>query len=151
MFYVVSRMQDRDITPEQYVQWREMAVATIVKLPAGKAQSATDIEAEIEVLMPMAQEEGWLQMEWFLNVTPPTNGQEMEGVETTGEGSNVGGDKRLQGGASAYIGLGTMMQDATDYLGARQRQDYQTWKKGIIARIEKIESDRRWASPVFDE
>jgi origin recognition complex subunit 6 len=151
MFYVVSRMQDRDITPEQYVQWREMAVATILKLPAGKAQSATDIEAEIEVLMPMAQEEGWLQMEWFLNVTPPTDGQEMEGVETTGEGSNVGGDKSLQGGASAYMGLGTMMQDATDYLGARQRQDYQTWKKGIVARIEKIESDRRWASPVFDE
>jgi len=140
LFYVLSRMMDQDITPEQYTEWREKALATMLQLPASKSTSAADMEAEIDQLMPMAQEEGWLQMEWFLNVTPPSDGQEMDGVEMTGEGKSVGGNKSLQGGASDYIGLGTMMQDATDYLGARQRQDYQRWKEGIVARIEEIEA-----------
>jgi origin recognition complex subunit 6 len=33
-----------------------------------------------------------------------------------------------------------MMQDATDYLGERQRGEYQRWKKGIMARVEEIEA-----------
>jgi origin recognition complex subunit 6 len=140
LFYVLSRMMDQDITPEQYTEWREKVLVTILKSPAGKTVSAADIEAEIDQLMPMAQEEGWLQMEWFLNVVPPADGEAMDGVEMTGEGRSIGGHKSLQGGASDYIGLGTMMQDATDYLGARQRHDYQIWKEGIVARIEEIEA-----------
>jgi origin recognition complex subunit 6 len=33
-----------------------------------------------------------------------------------------------------------MLQDATDYLGERQRQDYQAWKAKIMARVAKIEA-----------
>jgi origin recognition complex subunit 6 len=46
----------------------------------------------------------------------------------------------LRDGGSSYIGLGTMMQDATDYLGERQREEYASWKAGIIARVEAIEA-----------
>jgi origin recognition complex subunit 6 len=98
LFYVLSRMLDQDITPEQYTEWRERALATMLQLPAGKSTSAADIEGEIDQLMPMAQEEGWLQMEWFLNVTPPTDGQEMDGVEMTGEGKSAGGVTTLAWG-----------------------------------------------------
>jgi origin recognition complex subunit 6 len=142
LFYVLSRMMDRDITPEQYTEWRDKALATLLQSPMGSDTTAVEIETEINQLMPMAQEEGWLQMEWFLNVAPPANGEDMEGVEMTGEvvGATTGTNKSLQGGDSDYIGLGTMMQDATDYLGARQRNDYQRWKAGIIARVEAIEA-----------
>jgi origin recognition complex subunit 6 len=33
-----------------------------------------------------------------------------------------------------------MMQEATDYLGERQRADYKRWKADIVARIEEIET-----------
>jgi origin recognition complex subunit 6 len=46
----------------------------------------------------------------------------------------------LKAGGSDYIGLGTMMQDATDYLGERQQEDYTRWKAKILARVQEIEA-----------
>jgi origin recognition complex subunit 6 len=46
----------------------------------------------------------------------------------------------LRSGGSNYIGLGTMMQDATDYLGERQQEDYKIWKEKILARVQEIEA-----------
>ncbi|KAF2680041.1 hypothetical protein K458DRAFT_393312 [Lentithecium fluviatile CBS 122367] len=142
LFYVFSRMMDQDITPEQYSEWREKALTTLLESPAGKDTSAAEIEVEIDQLMPMAQEEGWLQMEWFLNVAPPADSEQMDGIEMPAavNGAPKGSSKSFQVGGSDYIGLGTMMQDATDYLGVRQRADYLRWKAGIMARVEEIES-----------
>jgi origin recognition complex subunit 6 len=143
VFYVLSRMMDQDITPEQFIDWRNKAVTILLKTLAGKQTTEENILAEIEELMPMAQEEGWLQMEWFLNIAPPDDVYEMEGVETTnGVNRTINGRKRTlkDSFGSDYIGLGTMMQDVTDYLGELQQEDYKRWKAGIIARIEEIEA-----------
>jgi origin recognition complex subunit 6 len=144
-FYVRTRMMDQDITPEQFLEWKEKAVSTLLESPAGKQCAEGDIHAEIEKLMPMAQEEGWLRMEWFLNIFPENEGEGMEGVELSngGNGSGIAKKRRKslkESFGSEYIGLGTMMQDATDYLGERQREDYKRWKMGIMARIEEIEA-----------
>ncbi|KAF1956327.1 hypothetical protein CC80DRAFT_525802 [Byssothecium circinans] len=142
LFYVLSRMTEEDITPQQYVEWREKAITAMLSSSLDKGVSEEEVEAEIESLMPMAQEEGWLQMEWFSNITQPGDGEGMEGVETTNGGSRASSSKSkgLNVGGSDYIGLGTMMQDATDYLGARQREEYREWKSSIMARIEEIEA-----------
>jgi origin recognition complex subunit 6 len=136
-------MMDQDITPDQYSKWRSKAISTLLDSEAGKNSSEQDLLAEIEQLMPMAQEEGWLRMEWFLNIVPDEDGGAMEGIETSDNG--VAGAKgrglSLKDSlGSDYIGLGTMMQEATDYLGERQREDYKRWKAGIMARIEEIEA-----------
>ncbi|KAL5440266.1 hypothetical protein PMIN07_005065 [Paraphaeosphaeria minitans] len=140
-FYVLNRMLDQDITPAQFTQWTKKAVATLLKSPAAKDVSEADMQADIESLMPMAQEEGWVRTEWFLNVLPPS-AEDMEGVETTNSGpaAIASQGQSSRDGGSSYIGLGTMMQDATDYLGERQREDYARWKAGIMARIETIEA-----------
>lgn len=140
-FYVLNRMLDQDITPEQFIQWTNKAVATLLKFPAAKEVSAADLQAEIASLMPMAQEEGWTRMEWFLNVLPPS-AEEMQGVEATYSRPAVIANRSqgLRDGGSNYIGLGTMMQDATDYLGNRQREEYARWMAGIMARVEAIEA-----------
>ncbi|KAL1599520.1 hypothetical protein SLS60_007323 [Paraconiothyrium brasiliense] len=140
-FYVLNRMLDQDITPEQFTEWRDKAVETLLKSPAAKDVSKADLEAEVETLMPMAQEEGWVRMEWFLNVLPPS-AEEMEGVEMTNGAPPViaNRSRSLRDGGSSHIGLGTMMQDATDYLGERQREDYARWKAGIMARVEAMEA-----------
>ncbi|KAF2260846.1 hypothetical protein CC78DRAFT_536144 [Lojkania enalia] len=141
-FYVLSRISDQEITPEQFEEWRDSAVEVLLKSKTGEGVEEEGMLAEIDQLMPMAQEEGWLQMEWFLNVFP-VEGEEMEGVEmviANGNGATPGrGEKMLRDGGSSYIGLGTMMQDATDYLSERRRAEYKVWKAKIMARVAEIE------------
>lgn len=142
--YVYARMKDVDVSPEQYREWRVKVVKILSQMPASQGASHEDISQATEMLMPMAQEEGWLGMEWFLNVLPENDnvGEAMEGIEMSDKSrSAVGKDgqgKKYRGSDS--IGLGTMMQDATDYLSERQREEYKLWKAGIIARIDQIQS-----------
>ncbi|KAF9696095.1 hypothetical protein EKO04_006278 [Ascochyta lentis] len=141
--YVLTRMSDQNVTPEQYTERRERAVHTLLELPAAKNVTYAELSPETEELMTVAQQEGWLRMDWFLNVSPPMDVDEMEGVEATdGNTSHSTAGKTLgrKNGGSDYIGLGTMLQDATDYLGERQREDYKVWKAKIMARVEEIES-----------
>ncbi|CAO2650675.1 Nn.00g019670.m01.CDS01 [Neocucurbitaria sp. VM-36] len=140
--YVFTRMKDEDVTPEQYNDWRETAVNTLLKLPQGKSTTYEELSLETEQMMPMAQEEGWLQMEWFLNIAPQDHGGEMEGIEMTGSTTRLvsGKSRGLRAGGSDYIGLGTMVQDATDYLGERQRDDYKKWKARVMVRVQELEA-----------
>jgi origin recognition complex subunit 6 len=133
-------LMDRDITPEQFAEWRGKAVKTLLESQAGRGVEEEDVLAEIETLMSMANEEGWLQMEWLENVVPLEDGETMEGVEMAdGTGAHEKHDTLLATG-SEYIGLGTMMQDATDYLSEARKADYERWKTKMIARIEEIEA-----------
>jgi origin recognition complex subunit 6 len=135
--YVFTKMQDTDITPEQYKEWRETAIDTLLGLTTGEKVTYDELSLETEELMPMAQEEGWLQMEWFLNVTPQDSMDAMEGVESSTTHIQR---KVTKTGGSDYIGLGTMMQDATDYLSERRREDYKIWEAKIMARVQQIEA-----------
>lgn len=141
--YVVARMTTQDITPEEYEELRDKASRTVLELPAAKNVTFDELSPETEDLMNVSQQEGWLQMEWFLNISPVQNIAEMEGIETAdgraGRSTTIK-SLGLKGGSSDYIGLGTMLQDATDYLSERQRQDYATWKAKIMARVEEIET-----------
>ncbi|PSN73311.1 hypothetical protein BS50DRAFT_481648 [Corynespora cassiicola Philippines] len=138
-FYVLIRMMDRDITPTEFVEWQDKAISTLLKSSVGKGIDETVLANEIQGLMPMAKEEGWLQMEWLSNVVPDA-ADEMEGVEITNGTSSGEQNPNLRRGRSDYIGLGTMIQDATDYLGEQQRADYESWKAKVIARIQEIEA-----------
>jgi len=139
--YVLSKMKDVEITPTQYEEWQEKAVRTLLALPAGQRIAYDELSSETSEMMPMARAEGWLQMDWYLNVVPDRDTEEMEGVKATGisvrpaKGKNQG----IKPSGSDYIGLGTMMQDATDYLGERQKQEYRIWKAGIMARVQEME------------
>ena len=130
-----------DVSPQQYNEWRETAVNTLLELPPGKDTTYEELSPATEQMMPLAEKEGWLRMEWFLNVKPEGETDEMDGVEMTDSNSrvSVGRSQGLRTGGSDYIGLGTMMQDATDYLGERQREDYQLWRAQIMARVQQLQ------------
>jgi origin recognition complex subunit 6 len=139
---VYSRMKDIDVSIQQYNEWLAKAVKAVLELPAAKDVTDGELQIKIEETMKMAKEEGWLQMQWFDSVKPQDDGDEMEGVELSdgaaaqGKGKGMG----LKAGGSDYIGLGTMMQDATDYLGERQQEDYMRWKANILARVQELET-----------
>ncbi|KAL1647497.1 hypothetical protein SLS61_007321 [Didymella pomorum] len=141
--YVLTRMENQDITPEAYEERKSKAINTVLGLPAAKDTTAEQLSPEIEDLLNVADHEGWMKMEWFLNITPVGIVDGMEGIEMAANGtvrSTAGPFSGLKGGSSDYIGLGTMVQDATDYLGERQRQDYKAWKAKIMARLDEIEA-----------
>ncbi|KAF2656587.1 hypothetical protein K491DRAFT_677891 [Lophiostoma macrostomum CBS 122681] len=143
LFYVLSRMLDQDITPEQYVEWRLKAISIVLESPAGSDSTQDALITEIEDLMRMAQAEGWLGMDWYSNIIPAQDVDDMEGVVMTNgeERASLGKGRSLRDGfANENIGLGTMMQEATDYLGERQRAAYRRWKASMVARIEEIEA-----------
>ncbi|KAI4924820.1 hypothetical protein J4E85_007937 [Alternaria conjuncta] len=137
---VYSRMKDIDVSIQQYNEWLAKAVKAVLVLPAAKDVEDGELQAKIEETMKMAKEEGWLQMQWFDSVKPQGDGEEMEGVEM-GDGAAASKTKGmgLRSGGSDYIGLGTMMQGATDYLGERQQEDYARWKEDILARVRELE------------
>jgi origin recognition complex subunit 6 len=139
---VFSRLENVDVTPEQYTELVEKAVNTILKLPIAKSITQEELSPAIEQMMLAAREEGWLQMQWVDSVRPEQSRDEMEGVEMTDSVPRAakGKSNGLRAGGSDYIGLGTMMQDATDYLGERQQEDYKNWKATIMARVEEIEA-----------
>jgi origin recognition complex subunit 6 len=113
------------------------------KAPMAAVSELKTVALVIVIFLYVAINEGWMRMEWFLNIAPLESIDEMEGVEMAANGtvrSTAGPSSGLRGGSSDYIGLGTMLQDATDYLGERQRQDYKAWKAKIMARLEVIEA-----------
>ncbi|KAF2727667.1 hypothetical protein EJ04DRAFT_538838 [Polyplosphaeria fusca] len=135
-FYVLSRMKDQFITPEEFELWIGKAVPVLMKSAVGEDVTEDDVRDDIEPMMSTAREEGWLQMEWLVNVVSVEDGDEdvMEGVEMTNAPA-----KKLQGDGGEHIGLGTMMQDATDYLSEANKADYRNWKKRMVTRIKEIE------------
>ncbi|KAG9199715.1 hypothetical protein G6514_008270 [Epicoccum nigrum] len=142
--YVLVRVLDAEVTPEQYDAQRNLAVRTLLDAATADVRSVgfAELVHETEEMMATAQQEGWLEMEWFLNVVlgEEGEGEEMEGVETTLPAQGSTSRNRRWGGGSAYVGLGTMLQDATDYLGEQRREEYKTWKAGIVARCEELEA-----------
>jgi len=136
---VFSRMKDIDVSVDQYNKWLAMATTTVLKNPSAQDITSEELAPIIEQTMAMAKEEGWLQMQWFDSVKPVEDGDEMEGVEMTGSTAVISKGLSLRSG-SDYVGLGTMMQDATDYLGERQQEDYAKWKAKIMARVQEIEA-----------
>jgi origin recognition complex subunit 6 len=142
LFYVLARMKDQEITPEQFEEWREKALMTLISSPPGNDCSEDEINTEIESLMPLAQQEGWLGMEWFSNIAPAEQEDIMDDLEITNGRTNSRKRSFKESFKSENIGLGTMMQETTDYLGERQREDYRMWKAKIMARVEEIEGSR---------
>jgi origin recognition complex subunit 6 len=139
---VFSRLENLEVSPEQYTEMVEKAVNTMLSLPIAKSITHSELSSAIEQTMIAAREEGWLQMSWVESVKPEQDMNEMEGIEMTDSVPRAvkGKSNGFRSGGSDYIGLGTMMQDATDYLGERQQEDYKNWKAKTMARVEEIEA-----------
>jgi origin recognition complex subunit 6 len=66
--YVFTRMKNVEVVPEEYTVWRRTVMDTLLAVPTTEEIAYEDLSSEAEELMPMAKAEGWLDMEWFMNV-----------------------------------------------------------------------------------
>ena len=105
-------------------------------------------------------EEGWCRgREWFEEGVPE-GGVEAGGAEADGEeGGEEDDGVRSSGKRKRRLvrdedmeeedpdgvvlpGLGTMMQDAVDFLSEERRVDYSDWKAGVMRRIQQMEKGK---------
>ncbi|OCK79875.1 hypothetical protein K432DRAFT_354063 [Lepidopterella palustris CBS 459.81] len=158
LFYVLARITNKETTPDEFAQQRDMAISILrgMELEAARGVDEEEMLRDVESFMRLAQSQGWVRMEWFLNVVQGDNrGEEGEGgdVDNLDDGGVKGlGARKRRGGAGRedvgggngglQIGLGTMMQEKIDYLSEEKRKDYLLWKAEIMARVERIEREQ---------
>jgi origin recognition complex subunit 6 len=125
-----------------YEEWQAKAINTLLELPINKDKAYAEVDSEVGEMIFTAQGMSWVRMEWFQNIKPQEFTDEMEGVVVGDDAAQsvTGKNNGLLSGGSDYIGLGTMMQDATDYLGERQQEDYRRWKAKVMARVQEVEA-----------
>nr|OQO25192.1 hypothetical protein B0A51_06054 [Rachicladosporium sp. CCFEE 5018] len=133
----------------------------------GTKRSAEDLGDEalhhsISIYLEHAEADGWLAMDWYLNL-PLTEGDvDMDDEPNDDEGTAVKGkrppaktplrrkekhaqrptkfDENDAGAAGLRPGLGTMFQPAVDWLSEERRAEYVEWKADMLERIAAIES-----------
>ncbi len=144
-FMVLTRMQRGKMTVEGYAEKVGKACGI-----AGEGKAKVGRETVDEWIKRM-NDEGWCRgQEWWGSVP-----EDVMDVDSTAEGVEMGDEeefvisrrkrKRLieedEGDEEGVLlpGLGTMMQDAVDYLSEERKLDYLKWKQGIMVRIKGME------------
>ncbi|KAF4549123.1 Origin recognition complex subunit 6-like protein [Elsinoe fawcettii] len=146
---------------EGYLAKQESGIEAVREIEAGWLPEEDALGADLEAFLKAAGEEGWMDADWFLGVTVEGEG---EGDEMEVDGGNRGQRKRMsdktplrrkekhalrpledngdgeeETAAGLQIGLGTMFQDAVDWLSDDRREEYTEWKEGIMRRLDELE------------
>jgi origin recognition complex subunit 6 len=155
LLYVLARISDEETTPQDFMEQRDKAMEVLCTTDEAKQPNEEDMLADIDRFMRLAQTDGWIQMEWYLNIVAgeigDSSGQE-NGSSEDNDDAVVGLRRRqrspdvdMQGygdGERLEIGLGTMMQEKLDYFSPERRLEYLEWKQGFLARIERLEREQ---------
>lgn len=159
--YTVHKLNGTDIEPNEYRIQRAMGIAAVRTLPEGYLQSDDELMSDIEGLLKAAVAEEWIMGAWFIDIgTTATADEAMDDDDGSDEDVVVRGNRKDQktplrrrekhrhvddfewdSAAGLKSGLGTMFQDALDWLSDDRRQVYSVWEKGLLAKIEVMETE----------
>ncbi|KAF2152353.1 hypothetical protein K461DRAFT_294028 [Myriangium duriaei CBS 260.36] len=149
MLFVYGRRRGRgQWETEEFVAYRARGVEAVREVEEGGVQSDEDMLGDIKGFLRAAGEEAWLEMPWFVMVEALGDG---DGGRKGGVGKTPlrRGEKHAtrpregdeEGNpAGLVVGLGTMFQDAVDWLS--RREEYGEWKEGIMLRIKQEASPK---------
>lgn len=160
-FFVGARLSGRETSGPEYVAQRKVVLSTLTKLREdeelsqkirAKVKDVAEWEGwekvgtkDVDAWLMEISTHGWLKLDWFENIV------EGAGVEIPNKSGPVEDDigshppaaeRIIEGKNALQTGLGTMMQDRVDYLSEKRRAEYKIWKRGILARMKEIESER---------
>lgn len=161
--YIHARMSDRETTPEAFLEQRDKAIGVLCGEGSAKQTDEEELLADIDRFMRLAQSDGWVQMEWYLNIvageSESGSGQECENARDDEDDAVAGLRMRQRkthvdmqdydDSERLEIGLGTMMQEKLDYFSEERRLEYLEWKEGFLARVEQLEREQA-ASRIAD-
>jgi origin recognition complex subunit 6 len=151
-FMVSTKMQRGKMTPELYVDRCGIALDVAVEMGSGSF-SKDAVDGWIKKM----NDKGWCrQQDWWDSV--PEGVMDVEGQdngrEDVAEDDIVGSkrkrrrllveDDQAEGDKEGVLlpGLGTMMQDAVDFLSEERTLNYLEWKEEILGRIKQMEKGK---------
>jgi origin recognition complex subunit 6 len=152
-FMVLTKMQRGKMTPELYVDRCGKALDVAVEM--GSVSFSKDV---VDGWIKKMNDKGWCrQQDWWdsvpedvMDVEAQNNGREDVAEEDDVidskrkrrrllvEGDQTEGDKE----GVLLPGLGTMMQDAVDFLSEERTLNYLEWKEGVLGRIKQMEKGK---------
>ncbi|KAF2842156.1 hypothetical protein M501DRAFT_998410 [Patellaria atrata CBS 101060] len=149
--YTYSRLSGIHVTTETYLSQRNKGINVLLGLKDIPQRDQGTIIEDVEQLLREAQN-GWLELDWYTNIMEGSGFQEgmhdsQDGIDVDEEedsdiedmaGKRRRNMKKTTNNGMLKSGLGTMMQDKIDYLSEERKRDYIEWKKGILARMERI-------------
>ncbi|GME31159.1 origin recognition complex subunit 6 [Neofusicoccum parvum] len=153
LLYTMVRLAGTPTSGREHRERRARAVEVLAGCEACAGRGEDELAEEVEGLLAVGRERGWLEMEWFGNVVEGSGlgvegaGDEDEDVEMEDARSaaNTPVKRRRTGeGVQTAVsqgGLGTMMQDKVDYLSEPRRVGFLRWKEQIMKRVEEIERE----------
>ncbi|KAL8888827.1 MAG: hypothetical protein Q9215_003818 [Flavoplaca cf. flavocitrina] len=154
---VRTRLSGVEMDPSTFLEQSATALTILSQLRRdGGTPTTMDPKSVIEWMQEIKRG-CWTDLDWLKNIEEG-NGLSFDGAESTnledsdasnsdeGEPAIPASHKsRRHEAEKPYLqpGLNTMMQARVDYLSDEKRADYQVWKKGILARIDRIEKAER--------
>lgn len=142
---VAARQGGRALGTDEFRSQRARAVDAVRSVPEGWVQSDERLLADVKGFLKAATEERWVDLPWFLAVE--VQGEEMAGREVVGEKTPLRRKEKHalrpvlgeENAAGLRMGLGTMFQDAVDWLSEERREAYREWREDVLRRIEQME------------
>ena len=158
-FMVLTRMQRGKLTPDSYVE-KCVEASDMVRMARGPELEKEDVDNWIRRM----NSEGWCRgQEWWSNVPLDVisidgnsgGGGDDELSEEDGVICRRRGKRKVVGEEDAeeedpegvlLPGLGTMMQDAVDWVSEERDRDYLEWKQDILRKIRQMEKGKTRAA-----
>ncbi|TAQ85704.1 hypothetical protein B7494_g5977 [Chlorociboria aeruginascens] len=145
-FFVYVKMEGEDIVGREVAQMRRKGVGLLnaVKSDAvirGKIGEGEEEwrgwgeirEIDVDAWLGEVRNRGWLDMDWYSDITPTEEGER----EEAGEGKDGGEEDFSFREEVMRYGLGTMRRKEVDYLSEERREEFIEWKAGILRRVEE--------------
>ncbi|PNS18385.1 hypothetical protein CAC42_6202 [Sphaceloma murrayae] len=159
--FVLSKQGRLDLTVKaNFLEKQKAAIGAVREMEEGWAPDEDTLIKDLKSYFRCAGEERWLAAPWFRDITADT-GEPDEVAMDVGEmvppkenkpsktplrrkekHAKRPGDEEEEedeGPAGLQVGLGTMFQDAIDWLSEDRRQEYGVFKMEIMQRLNKLE------------
>ena len=150
--FVTTRLTGVETDPHEFDRRREKALETI-KIALQRISESTSCSGEdVARCMREAREHQWVNMDWFSNVKVGSGldrdaaSVSDEDVEDLEEDSVMIFAMRHAVEPATFSeeylqpGLGTMLEERTDYLSDAKTRSYEQWRTRMLAKIDSLES-----------
>lgn len=129
-------------TKEESATQKELAIMALRGvIPDELADGyASPLWGNITALQAMAPQAGWAGMQWFLNIEPPEDREDLPSEEMDLDGFDRNGAESTVEPTSVNLRVqfGNVKAVAIDWLSEERKAQYATWRAGMMAKIEKL-------------
>lgn len=145
---------------EEFNEKQSAGIEAVREMEEGWAPEEEALMGDLRGFLSAAGEEGWLEADWFQKVTVGEEDDDDDAMDIDGGTPKPvkrpnktplrrkekhaarpvnSEDEEEETAAGLQVGLGTMFQDAVDWLSDNRREEYREWKDGIMHKLDELE------------